>query len=66
MEAPAGPVRMCRVCRQRAAKGNLARWVIEGGRLVADAAKNRPGRGYYTDSDACAARLPKVLKLNGA
>ena len=56
-------VRMCRVCRQRAPKDELLRWVVVDRQLEADAPQRRPGRGYYTDSDECAAKLPKVLKL---
>ena len=59
----AAPVRMCRVCRQRAPKVSLTRWVVLDGRLAEDPEKVRPGRGYYTDSSDCAERLPKVLKL---
>lgn len=59
----AAPVRMCRVCRQRAPKDQLLRWVVVDRQLVTDASQRHPGRGYYTDSEECAAKLPKVLKL---
>lgn len=60
------PVRMCRVCRKRAPQPELQRWVLQDGGLKPDGAQRQPGRGFYTDSAECAAKLPKVLKLKGA
>lgn len=57
-----GPVRMCRVCRRRAPKAELKRWVIKNTQLVEDLAAVEPGRGYYTDSPDCEAKLPLVAK----
>lgn len=62
----AEPVRMCRVCRRRAAKAKLRRWVLVEGQLHEDIAQRLTGRGYYTDTPECATRLPKVLKLGNS
>jgi uncharacterized protein len=55
------PLRRCRVCRTQKAKADLQRWTVEGGALTADADQTRPGRGYYTCSDKCAAILPRIV-----
>ncbi len=55
------PLRRCRVCRAQAPKTELDRWVMQDGQLTADPTQTAPGRGYYTDSPACAERLPQVL-----
>lgn len=58
------PIRMCRVCRQHAPKGQLHRWVVQDRRLAADPAGTKPGRGYYTcDQARCQEILPKMLKV---
>ena len=47
-----GPVRMCVICRRRFAKAQLTRHVLTAeGILSIDAAKTRPGRGWYVCSD---------------
>jgi predicted RNA-binding protein YlxR (DUF448 family) len=53
----AGPTRMCRACRRRLPKAQLTRWVRQEGALVRDSAQRLPGRGSYSCSDTCAARL---------
>jgi len=58
----AAPVRMCRVCRQRLPKAQLTRWVDQEGGVAPDTAQQLPGRGSYTCSAACAAKLPKIIK----
>lgn len=59
-----GPVRMCKICRTRAPKAALTRWVAGPQGWVQDPAKRQPGRGCYTDSPECASKLtgqkPKV------
>lgn len=56
-----GPVRMCVICRRRFAKAQLTRHVLTAeGILSIDAAKTRPGRGWYVCSDpVCTARFAK-------
>lgn len=56
----AAPVRMCRVCRRRAPKGELARWVQTPQGAVADPHQRLGGRGFYTCSKVCAAKLSKI------
>lgn len=58
----AAPERTCRVCHQRAAKAELARWSLVSGQLQPDPLQNQPGRGFYTDSPKCAQILPDVIK----
>ena len=59
-----GPVRMCGLCRERFAKGSLARYAPSAdGRLTPDPEQKRPGRGFYVCAGAeCAARLQKRLE----
>ncbi len=50
------PIRMCAVCRRRAPKRELTRYVRppEGGEPLADENQTRPGRGWYVCSEtAC-------------
>lgn len=56
------PVRMCRVCRRRLPKAELTRWAHQVGGIAPDVAQQLPGRGSYTCSTACAAKLPKIIK----
>jgi len=56
------PVRMCRVCRRRLPKAKLTRWVRREGAVTLDAAQQLSGRGSYTCSAACAAKLPTIIK----
>ncbi|MBW4062206.1 DUF448 domain-containing protein [Candidatus Saccharibacteria bacterium] len=56
------PLRRCRACRTQLPKSQLARWVIREGQLLADPTQVLTGRGVYTDTDACAAKLPKMIK----
>lgn len=44
---PHVPMRMCVICRQRFAKGELTRHVVGARGLCVDAAQRLPGRGYY-------------------
>ena len=43
------PVRMCVICRRRAPKESLARYVLPPGgeALLADVSRTSPGRGWY-------------------
>lgn len=56
------PERMCRVCRRRAPKTTLERWTRSPGGFTPDPEQRNPGRGYYTCSPACAAKLSKVTQ----
>ncbi len=57
----AEPVRMCKICRTRAPKRQLTRWVIgPDGRPVKDETGQLPGRGFYTDKPECAERISKM------
>ena len=51
------PVRMCRACRTHYSQSELTRWVIQGGQLVVDQDRRLSGRGVYSCSEACTARL---------
>ncbi len=44
---PHVPQRMCVICRQRLAKGELTRHVVGARGLLVDEAQRLPGRGYY-------------------
>lgn len=44
------PVRMCVICRQRFAKGELSRFTCPDGgelKLICDPSGKKPGRGFY-------------------
>ncbi len=41
------PTRQCRVCRQRAPKSSLERWVVSLEGPVRDNEQIMPGRGWY-------------------
>lgn len=56
------PLRRCRVCRVPLPKGQLDRWTVTDGRLVADASQRASGRGYYSCSERCGQILPKTIK----
>ena len=63
----AEPIRMCRVCRTKAPKAELQRWVVQEGKLVADKAQRLPGRGVYIcDKERCREILPKALRLKSS
>lgn len=51
------PVRQCRICRTRKPKAELTRWVKGESGWVQDEAMRLPGRGVYTCSPECAAKL---------
>lgn len=54
------PMRTCRVCRRRAPKQELQRWVVEEGRLVADERLLAVGYGLYCCREgSCRERLGK-------
>lgn len=56
------PMRTCRVCRKRAPKQELQRWIVEEGCLVADERLLAAGYGLYCCRDgACRERLGKKL-----
>lgn len=55
-----GPERMCRVCRKRAPKDQLQRWTLGPTGFAADPTKQAAGRGTYTCSPECAAKLTKT------
>ncbi len=58
---PHTPIRMCALCRQRFAKVELARYVLDvQGHLVRDERLIMPGRGWYVCSHtACMDRFSK-------
>ncbi|HSX48489.1 MAG TPA: DUF448 domain-containing protein [Candidatus Nanoarchaeia archaeon] len=56
------PVRSCRICRKRADKDKLQRWVSSETGLVADPKQIMLGRGYYACSPEHAELLPKTIK----
>ncbi|HSX41261.1 MAG TPA: YlxR family protein [Candidatus Saccharimonadales bacterium] len=51
------PVRQCKICRTRRPKVELMRWVRTDEGWQRDESSKLPGRGAYTDSDECAAKL---------
>ncbi len=51
------PIRQCRICRTRAPKSNLTRWVRAATGWIEDPVKHIEGRGMYTCSPACTAKL---------
>lgn len=53
-------LRMCRVCRAKRPKAELVRWVDSKAGWVRDDAQTMAGRGFYTDSVACAEKLAKM------
>ena len=44
---PNGPVRTCVGCREKAARQDLVRLVLENDHVVVDEAASRPGRGAW-------------------
>ena len=46
-EKKGSPLRTCLVCRQKRAKGELARFILDGDVRLEDAKQRLPGRGYY-------------------
>ncbi len=54
------PERMCRVCRTRAPKAQLQRWTLGATGFTADLGGHVTGRGAYTCSPECAAKLTKT------
>ena len=60
-EACDGPVRMCVICRERAPKATLTRYVRDAqGNLQIDETQTHPGRGWYLCSNpGCAQRFAK-------
>jgi predicted RNA-binding protein YlxR (DUF448 family) len=54
---PKGPVRTCVGCRERAARSDLVRVVLDDGRAVVDETATRPGRGAWLH------RNPECLEL---
>ncbi|MFI5240476.1 MAG: DUF448 domain-containing protein [Candidatus Saccharimonadia bacterium] len=56
--------RQCRVCRKRAPKSSLNRWVLSGAVLVLDEHKKLPGRGYYSCQGECSNKiLSKPIRI---
>ena len=57
----AGPVRMCVICRERAPKASLTRYVRDAqGNLQIDETQTHPGRGWYLCSNpGCAKKFAK-------
>jgi hypothetical protein len=56
------PMRTCKVCRRRAPKQELQRWVVEEGCLVADERQLAVGYGVYCcREESCRERLGKKL-----
>ena len=54
---PKGPVRTCVGCRERAARPDLVRVVLDGDQVVVDENASRPGRGAWLH------RRPECLEL---
>ena len=54
---PSGPVRTCIGCRERAARSDLVRVVLDGGLVVIDEGASLPGRGAWLH------RRPECLDL---
>lgn len=58
-----GPIRSCRVCRTKAAKLELERWVWRDGQLILDSRQQEPGRGWYSCKQAdCSRRVGLIAK----
>ena len=55
---PQGPVRTCIGCRQRAARSDLVRVVLDGTQVVLDETATAPGRGAWLH------RSPECLDLS--
>lgn len=56
------PERTCRVCRQKAPKQQLQRWVIRDSQPVVDAKHTAQGRGWYVcDKDSCRPQIERVV-----
>lgn len=55
----AAPLRSCRACRTKKPKAELTRWVRGTSGWAEDMQQRLPGRGYYTCSNGCAAKLAK-------
>ncbi|MHB1350576.1 MAG: DUF448 domain-containing protein [Desulfobulbus sp.] len=52
------PLRTCVVCRRRAPKTELDRWLFQEGRLAHDERQQAPGFGHYCCRDgACRERI---------
>lgn len=56
------PMRQCKICRTRRPKAELTRWVQLEGSWQRDETGKAPGRGAYTDSPECAAKLTNGKK----
>ncbi len=54
---PQGPVRTCVGCRERDARSNLVRVVLEGDHVVVDETATLPGRGAWLH------RRPECLEM---
>ncbi|MFN8176454.1 MAG: YlxR family protein [bacterium] len=65
--APRAPIRTCVVCRRRAEKRSLLRWVVgPGGIPVPDPGARLPGRGRYLCGRAeCFAKLARRAVRDG-
>lgn len=59
------PMRRCRICYQQKPKSELQRWVIQEGKLVADATGKLPGRGYYSCCEEHSNKLAQAIKRKG-
>ncbi len=55
------PTRSCRVCRTRAAKRELERWVVTAGQLTLDKNQVMPGRGVYTCASNCSRQIDQFI-----
>lgn len=64
----AQPVRTCCVCRAKALKINLDRFVLEEGKPVQDVRKDKAGRGAYCckDERCCAVFLSQQKRWKRA
>ena len=59
------PWRMCAVCRERALKHDLGRYILKEGRPESDPQYLLPGRGIYVCAKPeCAERFSKIKKFS--
>lgn len=55
------PERSCRVCRTKAFKRELERWVVVSGQLVLDKKQVLSSRGTYTCRGNCSTQIDRFI-----
>ncbi len=59
------PIRSCKGCRKKQAKGQLQRWILQDGQPVYDEKQNISSRGVYVCSESCynsiKGHLPQII-----